>query len=109
MFTRRNIIWRRAYSNTVLQSIRDSYLFQHVCEPIRYRNDNIPRALDLVLSNEEHMVEKINYLPSLGSSDHVLLDFYFNCFINVSKSAFKKLNFFKGDYNSINQALLAIP
>ena len=55
------------------------------------------------------MLEKINYLPSLGSSDHVLLDFDFNCFINVNKSAFKKFNFFKGDYNSINQALLAIP
>ena len=44
--------------------------------------------LGLVLSNEEHIVEKINYLPSLGSSDHVLLDFDFNCFINVNKSAF---------------------
>ena len=65
--------------------------------------------MDLVLSNEEHMVEKNTYLPGLGSSDHVLLDFDFNCFINVNKCAFKKLNFFKGDNNSINQALLAIP
>ena len=67
--------------------------------------------MDLVLSNEEHMVENIKYLPGLGSSDHVLLDFDFNCFINVNKCAFKKLNFFKGDYNynSTNQASLAIP
>ena len=92
-----------------LESIRDSYLFQHVREPTRFRNDNIPSVLDLVLSNEEHMVEKIKYLLGLGSSDHVLLDFDCNCFINVNKCAFKKLNFFKGDYNSINQALLAIP
>ena len=41
-----------------LESIRDSYLFQHVREPTGYRIDNIPRVLDLVLSNEEHMVEK---------------------------------------------------
>ena len=53
--------------------------------------------------------KKINYLLSLGSRDHVLLDFDFNCFINVNRSAFKTLNCFKGDYNSINQALLAIP
>ena len=48
-------------------------------------------------------MEKINY------SDQELLDFDVNCFINVNKSAFKKLNFFKGNYNSINQAVLAIP
>ena len=94
--------------NIFSESIRDSYLFQHVHEPTRYRNDNIPSVLDLVLSNED-MVEKIKYLPGLESSDHVLLDFDFNCFISVSKCVFKKLNFFKGDCNSINQALLAIP
>ena len=38
-----------------------------------------------------------------------MLAFDFNCFINVNKCVFKKLNFFKGDYNSINQALLTIP
>ena len=66
-----------------LESIRDSYLFQHVRELTRYRNDNIPSVLDLVLSNEQHMVEKIKYLPGLRSSDHVLLDFDFKCFIKL--------------------------
>ena len=28
------------------------------------------------------MVEKIDYLPSLGKSDHLVLKFHFNCFIN---------------------------
>ena len=39
----------------------------------RYRNDNIPSILDLVFSNEEHIVCNMNCLPGLGSSDHVLI------------------------------------
>ena len=27
------------------------------------------------------MIDKINYLPGLGKSDHVVVDFNFNCFI----------------------------
>ena len=116
-FTLREINWSLGETSVgeehrailFLESIQDSYLFQHVREPTRYKNDYIPSVLDLVLSNEEHMVEKHKYLPGLGSSDHVLLNFDFNRFINVNKCAFKKLNFLKGVYNSINQALLAIP
>ena len=91
-----------------LESIRDLYLFQHVQEPTRYRNDNIPSILDLVFSNEEHMVSNMNYLSGLGSSDHVLISFDFYCFIDVTKGPFTKFNFFKGDYISVNQALLDI-
>ena len=47
----------------------------------------------------------LNYLPSLGSSDHLQINFVFNCFIDVSKSSFNKLIFFKGDFKSMNQNL----
>ena len=40
-----------------LENIRDCYLFQHVHEPTRYRHDNTPSILDLVLTNEEDMVD----------------------------------------------------
>ena len=49
-----------------LESIRDSYMFLHVRKPTRYRRDNIPNALDLVLSNEEHMVEKNQLFTQSG-------------------------------------------
>ena len=91
-----------------LEAIRDTYLFQHVREPTRYRNDNIPSILDLILTNEEDMVCQIDYLPSLGSSDHVVLTFVFNCFINVTYNTFRKHKFFKPDYASMNQALLDV-
>ena len=85
--------------------MRDTYLYQHVKEPTIYRSDNIPSLLDLIFTNEEHMVSDLNYLPGLGSSDHLQINFVFNCFIDVSKSSFNKLNFFKGDFKSMNQNL----
>ena len=78
-----------------LEPVRDTYLHQHVKEPTRYRSHNIPSLLDLIFTNEEHMVSDLNYLPGLGSSDHLQINFVFNCFIDVSKSSFNKLIFSK--------------
>ena len=50
----------------------------------------------------------MNYLPGLGSSDHALVRFDFNCFIDATKGSSTKFNFHKGDYISMNQALLDI-
>ena len=44
--------------------------------------------------------KKIDYQPSLGKSDHVVLSFNFNCFIEKVLSTQKKYNFNKGDYES---------
>ena len=49
-----------------LESIRDSYLYQHVREQTRYRNDNIPSVLVLALSSEEHMVKKKKLFAQSG-------------------------------------------
>ena len=49
-----------------LECIRDGYLYQHVKEPTRVRENNEPSTLDCVLTNEENMVENINYDPGLG-------------------------------------------
>ena len=48
-----------------LNVILDSYLVQHVMEPTWEKN-----ILDLVLSTNEHMVEKIEIIEHLGNSDH---------------------------------------
>ena len=45
---------------------KDGFLFQHVREPTRFREEQMPSILDLILTNEENSVEKIDYLPSLG-------------------------------------------
>ena len=90
-------------STLFIESIRDSFMFQHVLEPTRYRANNEPSILDLIFSNEEGMVSDIQYNPSVGRSDHLVLSFKFNCYTpNTSKNnTHSRYNFFKGDYQSI--------
>ena len=86
--------------------MRDIYIYQHVKDYTRYHN--APSVLDLILSNEENISE-IQFLPSLGKSDHLAILFDFNCFIEPEPDkTFKKLNFFKGDYKSITSELSRI-
>ena len=54
-------------------TVQDLFLFQHVTEPTRFRDGVRPSLLDLILTNEEGMMENIDYGPGLGKSDHVLL------------------------------------
>lgn len=55
--------------------LREGLLYNHVDQPTRFRGTNNPSTLDLVLTNEDLMVETIEYGPPLGASDHVCLSF----------------------------------
>ena len=63
-----------------VECIRDTFWFQHVKQPTRVRQGNEPSVLDLIFSNEENMVEKVNFLSSLGKSDHLVLTFNLICY-----------------------------
>ena len=39
-------------STRFIECIRNSFLFQHVQEPTRYRSENAPSILDLIFTNE---------------------------------------------------------
>ena len=58
---------RSSMSSTVpmernfLDHIQDTYLTQHIDEPTRWHGTNNPSLLDLVLTNEEDMVNDIEY------------------------------------------------
>ena len=51
------------------------------------------------------MTSQLEYQPGLGKSDHLVLNFNFNCYANLSAPTFKKYNFFKGKYLAIEQEL----
>ena len=92
-----------------LETVRDCFFYQHVTEPTRIREQNTPSVLDLILTNEENMVSNLQYIQGLGRSDHLVLSFNFNCYVNTTLNpSFKKRNFFKGDYLSINTSLQSI-
>ena len=90
-------------STLFIESIRDSFLFQHVTEPTRIRENNEPSVLDLNFTNEEEMVSDIQYESSLGKSDHLILSFKFSNYsdLNIKDNKYTRQNFFKGDYQSI--------
>ena len=90
-----------------LECVRDTCFFQHVKQPTRIHEGNEPTLLDLIFSNEDEMVNNLNYLPGLGRSDHLVLAFKFNCY-NIQEpntNTRQRLDFFKGDYITIKQKL----
>ena len=54
-------------SENFVESIRDSYMFQHVMENTRMRENCEPSTLDLILTNDENMIEELNYTSPLGN------------------------------------------
>ncbi|CAH8590027.1 unnamed protein product [Dicrocoelium dendriticum] len=52
-------------------------LYDHITLPTRFRTDNTPSVLDLVLSNEEHMMDVLVLDCPLGRSDHTAIRFNF--------------------------------
>ena len=64
-----------SYVQQVIDELNDLFLYQHVNRPTRYRQNQTPSTLDLVITNEEHMINKMLYQPGLGLSDHVCLNF----------------------------------
>ena len=46
-----------------INTLQDCFLYQHVTEPTRYRANETPNVLDLILSSEEGMIEDLAYNP----------------------------------------------
>ena len=63
------------HSQKFSDACRFTYLHQHTTQPTRHRHGQNESLLDLVFTNEEHMVLSIDYLPGLGISDHAVMIF----------------------------------
>ena len=92
-------------SENFVESIRDSYMFQHVTENTRMRENCEPSTLDLILTNDENMIEELNYTSPLGNSDHCSLEFILKCYCEEKSCKTERWNYFKGDYTSMNTFL----
>ena len=112
-FNLRQIYWETETSNVnenhldtkFLEAVRDNFLFQHVKQATRMRDHQQESTLDLILTNEENMTDRIKYLPPLGKSDHVIIQFSLISYISSFRSQTEKLNFLKGDYEKIKSNL----
>lgn len=111
-FNYKDIDWKKCSSphpeasseERFLEALRDSFLYQHVLEPTRRRGSDEPSTLDLILTGEEEQISDLNYIAPLGKSDHSVLLFNFNCYLDTKiPSATFKYN--KADYKTMGKEI----
>ena len=95
-------------ASVFLETLRDCDLKQHIEEPTHYRPDCKPNVLDLVLTNEQELVEDIRFLPPIGKSHHLLLEFNLKCYLGHNSSCKQKKLYHKADYNQMRSEIAGI-
>jgi len=86
----------------------DLFLIQNITECTRYRQGQRSSKLDYIFTDEENLVENVEYLPPLGKSDHVCISFKYLLGDTESSDSTQKLNYWKADYVKIREELSAI-
>lgn len=87
-----------------IETIRDCFLYQNITEPTRSRGRDEPSTIDLLFTNEITQVSNIEYRAPLGKSDHSVILFDYNCYLdNLSSS--KKFLYDKADFIAIKDHL----
>ena len=74
----------------LLEWSETNYMQQVVSETTRQRGENRPSRLDLIFTNDIHIIEDINYDSPLGKSDHSTLNFSLRCEVSTIKEIKKK-------------------
>ena len=81
-----------------IENVKDNFLFQHITQPTRARQRQNPHILDLILTNEENLVQDIEYKSPLGKSDHSVIEFQINCTEEKVREHNPKVMYEKGNY-----------
>ena len=55
--------------------------------------------------NDYNSVVNVEYLDPLGSSDHIVIRFEYRCYFEYEKHNFERLNYYKGDYESMRKEI----
>ena len=88
-----------------VECIRDTYMYQHISEPTRYREGNRPTIDDLVFSSEANSITRISHQSCLGKSDHEAI----TCHIQVKSLTTNTSKVFysydKGNYHQMREML----
>ena len=90
------------------QKTQDLFLIQNIHEPTRVHEGNNPSTLDYVFTDEENIMDDIQYEVPLGKSDHVCLSRNMTTSRSTSPQQGSKLQYWKGDYHKIRHGLQGI-
>ena len=94
-----------ALASNFLDFLLDDSLTQHVSFPTRFRADNRPSLLDLVITNSNHNIAHIDSYPPLGKSDHVVIAFDLTLCPTSPDLPTTRFNYSKADYILINEMI----
>ena len=72
-------------------------LHQHVKRVTRERQGQVSSLLDYVFTEEENLIDEVNYETPLGCSDHVVLTWEVAVVTEERKNLQDKYSYFKGD------------
>jgi len=86
----------------------DLCLFQHVSEPTRIRQHQVPSTLDYLFTSDDNLIDEVTYDTPLGKSDHVVLRWKLLLQVCDIPSCQQKLNYYKGNYDAIQKNLSTI-
>ena len=87
-----------------IETIRDCFLHQHNLENSRRRGNDQPSLIDLIFTDELMQVSDVHHQSPLGKSDHNVITFKFNCYLDFSKPK-EKPNYDKGDFDAMRDRL----
>ena len=87
-----------------IETVRDCFLYQHNSENSRRRGNDQPSLIDLIFTDELMQVSDVQHQAPLGKSDHNVISFKFNCYLDYAKPR-EKFLYNKGDFNAMRVQL----
>ncbi|XP_069114365.1 uncharacterized protein [Argopecten irradians] len=88
-----------------IECLQENNLWQHINKPTRWRGADNPNVLDLVITNEEHMIRDLEIQSPLGKSDHSFIVFDFQCYTKTYGYIKHRKAYEKADFLKINQEI----
>ena len=88
-----------------IECIRDTFFYQHITEPTRYRAGNRPTCDDLLFTSYENNLTQLSYEAPLGKSDHTTITCTLHTEVKPIKSTRVIYNYNKGDYEKMKNMM----
>ena len=87
-----------------IKAAQDCFLHQHIQLATRKRGNDCPSLLDLLFTDEAMQVSGVVHHAPLGKSDHSVITFRFNCYIDYSKPK-ETYKYDNADYENMRKHL----
>ena len=87
-----------------IETARSCFFHQHNQENSRRRGNDAPSLIDLIFTDEAMQVSDVHHQSPLGRSDHDVIRFSFNCYLDYSKPQ-EKFIYSKADFVAMRNRL----